>query len=50
MNSDGVVNQKFIINLADYMLPKPSKKHCKRKLYEEGKELPIITVEIGVLE
>lgn len=50
MNTGGVVNQKFIINVADYMLPRPSRKYCKKILHEDDKELPIITVEIGVWE
>lgn len=43
------MNPDFYVNVASLMLPKPSKKQ-KRILYEDGKKIPIITVEIGVLE
>lgn len=43
------MNTDFYVNVASLMLPKPSRKH-KRILYEDGKKIPIITVEIGVLE
>lgn len=45
-----IIDGDYLINVADYMLPRPSRKYCKRILHEDDKELPIISVEIGVWE
>lgn len=42
------MNKDFYINVAECMLPRPSRKYCKLILHEDDVEIPIITVETEV--
>ena len=41
---------KFHIPVVKYMLPRPSRKYCKRILHENNVELPIVTVTLECFE
>jgi len=50
MSTSGM-NDDFYFNVASYMLPRPSRKYCKKILSDiDGSYLPIIHVELEVLE
>jgi len=40
----------FLFKVADYMLPRPSRKYCKPILHEDNKELPLVWVRLEVFE
>lgn len=41
------MNKDFYINVADYMLKKPTRKYCRPIIHEDDEELKIITVDVG---
>lgn len=41
------MKELFYRNIADYMLPRPTRKYCKPILHEDDVEMPIILVESG---
>lgn len=45
------INKEFYLNVAKYMLPRPSPRYCKKILKDcDGSYLPIIHVELECLE
>ena len=43
-------NNDSYLNVDKYMLPRPTRKYCKPILHEDNVEIPIIHVELEVLE
>ncbi len=41
------MNPNFYINVAEVMLPRPTRKYCKPILHEDNVEMPIILVDSG---
>lgn len=42
-----IMNMDFYVNMAEVMLPRPTRRYCKPILHEDNKEMPIILVGSG---
>ena len=47
ITGDENMNPNFYINMAEVMLPRPTRRYCKPILQEDNKEMPIILVSSG---